>query len=455
MQPCTIGTSRYSRVCDTVFTLKNTSNRPIELVDMVTEAKYPWEITQGGNFFSVWGAPSLYITSPVVLLPQDSVFFTLRYNSKYVDSLSKIGFLEGLIRITYAFSDDTVYFKDSIVITCSSINNNDVISTSGTSTAEVRACNTFDTSATAKNPFLEYIYIYNKGDAIQSIDSIHYVSLNNTYQYLGVSDEDDDPYSYGKFPYLLKPNTVGTLKFRNNLNSTNLSIGYADIFIKDSRTNSQTIVHDSILSLRKFLGSGYSVLKSGYGIGYIGDSVKEITRLYTLSCSGEQLTLDSITAVSWQPNEVQILPESGLQFPITIEPEFTYNFSVSYKPMSYRRIKGFIVLHYSSADSSFKKYLRFTTFGQVRTTSVYDDYISNNISMSPNPANDFILLREMNGNKITSVSVYDVVGKLWFEKPVNSDTDILQVAQLPVGTYMALIRRSDTTLLQVPFVVMR
>lgn len=455
MKPCNTGTSNYSRFCDTIFTLKNTSNKPIELVDMITEVRYPWDITQKGNFFSVWGAPSLYITSPVRLAPLDSVFFSLRYNSNYVDSISKVGFLEGLIRITYAFSNDTNFIQDSIVVRSSSVNSNDEITTSGTSTVEVRACSTYDTSSTSKNPFLEHIYIYNKGNSAVSVDSIHYSSAYNSYMYLGIADEEDPPYTYGKFPFILQPNAVGNLKFHNNLNSSTLSVCYADIFVKDMNTNVQFIVRDSIQSLRKYLSAGYSILKDSYEIGYIGDSVKEVTQLYTSSCSGERLTLDSITTESWQPNEVQVKPESGLQFPVVIEPEFIYNFVVNYKPISYGRVKGFLVLHYSSKDTSFIQYVRFTTFGQVHTTSVYDDYICNNLSMSPNPAKDFVVLREMNGNTIASVSVYDVVGKLWFEETINSDNGTLSVGQLPVGTYMALIRRSDTTLLQVPFVVKR
>jgi len=454
IRDCPVGTTTVAYECDTTLYIKNISHKTIELLDVNIRPRGSWDRYSTGNTFGVTALVSLNASSPIKLLSGDSVLVTVISRALQTDSIDTNNIYKEIINITYAFEKDTNYLKDSILLERKVIQSNHAMMTAHQPLGVVFECPVYDTTQNNKNPYPSYIYVYNTSNSDVQIDSIHWESDFNTFSYSGVSDEVNSS-SILKLPYKIKSDRYCWIVFRNNLNTPTISTCRAIIYCHSISNDSAFVLHDSVKAYRKNKEEGNWQITNHTTNGYIGDSSQIHDYIFLKSCSGREFQLDSITTLNWIPGEIVVTLDKSIQYPLTIDPEFTYTFSVSYKPINNNKTRGFIAMHFSSTDTSYIRYIRYTTFPSFRSTSVYDDYIKSNVSVFPNPANDFIVLKDVQGNLISSVKIYDVVGRLLLEQTINADTGIIQLEKLPVGTHMAIIHRNDNTIVQIPCVIMR
>ncbi len=80
----------------------------------------------------------------------------------------------------------------------------------------------------------------------------------------------------------------------------------------------------------------------------------------------------------------------------------------------------------------------------VGTLSVDDNWVQS-LSIYPNPAKDIINIK-LNNYQNTSATLYDISGRLMFEKKLNSDISSIDVSNLNNGMYLLKINAENKTI---------
>lgn len=83
----------------------------------------------------------------------------------------------------------------------------------------------------------------------------------------------------------------------------------------------------------------------------------------------------------------------------------------------------------------------------VVATKVIDGKLKSEINVFPNPANDFIQINSTNGTLIESISIYDLAGKIVFEKTMNELQSTVNTENLN-GLYFIKIQTSKGILVE-------
>ncbi len=410
---CPIGVSTSGYTCYTVFALRNTGSEGIDLLNLSIESSYPWEIVTRGNYLSLWGQVNQFFSAPIYVSPKDSAVFSLRFHSRFVDSISATGPLRSTLRFTYSLSGDTVQLVDSLQILVRATEAPIDLRSSGWSSEEIRACDTYDFNDSNTVSLLERISLYNTTENERVIiDSMKILSATSTYRYLGVALANEPNDIASQLPYTLLPDQMCVLVFRNGLSAPIHSKEIVSVYAHSIDSKKSWILKDSLRTYRRSLPTAYSIVEFGSANGKIGDTARIVTNLLTSQCSGDSIRVDSVSVVPWSSAELSVLAPEGLAYPIQLDRSFIYKLPVVFRPLHVGRTRGFIKLHLSQKDSSFERHVRFTTFTKNGTTGVDECILAKDgIAIRPQPTNSLVYIDTKQPVRDLTIIVQDVVGR--------------------------------------------
>ena len=82
----------------------------------------------------------------------------------------------------------------------------------------------------------------------------------------------------------------------------------------------------------------------------------------------------------------------------------------------------------------------------VNNVGIESQLSSNEVTVYPNPANDYFNIAFSNASEVYSIKLYDMVGKLVIEGKVSNGTETIDVSQLVAGQYTIVISSRNNTI---------
>jgi hypothetical protein len=107
------------------------------------------------------------------------------------------------------------------------------------------------------------------------------------------------------------------------------------------------------------------------------------------------------------------------------------------------------IFFYCFQFSAFWDLGKFTAFTPANCSvlGIEDNILNSQIKAYPNPFNDKLYLNN-NTSKKVHVKIYSILGKLIFDKNLNTKTDFINLSDLKSGTYFAAFSTDNSKLVK-------
>jgi len=310
--------------------------------------------TSYGNVFYIDGSFSSS-SNELMILPDDTLYFCVKYQSIYSDSIISQLTLSVGLTITYHSLLSSIFYTDTVVCKATSVISREILS------PDFKICQ-FAGCATSKNKLrkrIDRINLFNLTTRNVILDSLTVQESNGNLHLLGVLKTQyftPDDTTTIKLPFLLKPLSsilIGALFEFKTFSNSKLSFSYHCHY---ADSDSSVVIQSSFESHTPTLPHGYLISYSSSLDGVVGKT--EISNpSFTLSfftCSDQPLYLDSVSLVgSWQKNELIILPQNNSwNMPLLLSPEKYYYADLSFTPMELGYKEGYIVPHFRTMENN-------------------------------------------------------------------------------------------------------